>query len=965
MGKGGSAKQEVNEYNMSMHLGVCWRADAITHITVGDKVAWRGNVQSNTQISISQPNLFGGPKKEGGVRGYVTALLGGVDQVLPDALAARLGRGTGANCPGFRGALTLFFTGTPPAGGSGGVQTSLGSIFGTRSVQRPGFYWVANTPYLKNIEVGVRRAPVGLNPDIALVYGGSRTPRAICFAIDLSGSMDGERLATLKSAMSTVLAAIGATADTGVIIDLAVVSFGRASSSIIRRGANGLDVAEVDSWVQSRNATASNTDFREGMNSAKVFFDATDQVIEERYLFFITDGEPTGYGTAVTDPGTIAQEAATALAEMAGVQSFGINIELADTTYTALIDNTPSDGVPIVEGSTPDGLVNAVNKALFGDNVTADANPAHIIYECCTNQEWGMGSPETLLDKASFEAAAITLNAEGLGLSLRWTQQDTIENFVSEIIDHVQATLFVNPRTGLLTLKLIRGDYDPDTLREINPDNADMLDFQRKGWGEITNEIVVTWTNPETEQDETVVVQDNGAIAAQGGRIISASRNYYAVRRADLATRLGLRDLRVASAPLASCEVELDRSAWDLLPGDVVRMAWPERGLAGTVMRVGPVDYGNLSSPSIRVSLVEDIFGFTIAEYEAPPGSAWDGDDEEPEPADDARIITLPAFLAGVARTDAGLSTDVDYPEVMAGVLASSDVGYNFDLWGATVQPDGSTFDEVQATCSFAGQAVLALDLASEARSLGVSLVGTPTNVLAAAGTVMLIGNNDDDETIMEVVFIAEEDGGTLTLERGLLDTVPRAWAQGTKVWLLDIDSDISDLDLLSDGETVSYKLLTRTFAGVLAPAVAPVLSGTLTARPHLPLRPVNATVAGIGFGEVDCVGLSTIPCAWATRNRLTEDARILTWTEDSIDPEDGQTTTLTLLDPAGNIIDTVTGIEGVSYDIPVGLFAGLGRARIRFSAERDGFSSLQAHEIGVLLENGYGYSYGNNYGGA
>src|SRR4029077_7040927 len=126
------------------------------------------------------------------------------------------------------------------------------------------------------------------------------------------------------------------------------------------------------------------------------------------------------------------------------------------------------------------------------------------------------------------------------------------------------------------------------SLPEFMPDDSLVTNFSRKLWGETINEIVVTWTNPDNEEEETVVAQDLANIEAQGG-VISDGRNYYGVRNAQLAMRLGQRALRSAATPLAKCDLEVNRTAWALLPGDVCKLVSPEDGIDRIVMRVGPV----------------------------------------------------------------------------------------------------------------------------------------------------------------------------------------------------------------------------------------------------------------------------------------------------------------------------------------------------------------------------------------
>ena len=137
---------------------------------------------------------------------------------------------------------------------------------------------------------------------------------------------------------------------------------------------------------------------------------------------------------------------------------------------------------------------------------------------------------------------------EGFGMSIQWTRESTIESFVGEILDHIQAALYVDPETGKFTLKLFRDDYDATTLPLISPDNAVLDNYQRKLWGETVNEIIVSWTNPVNEQDETITQQDLGNITVQGG-VVSDTRSYYGIRNASLASRVAIRDVRQSSAP--------------------------------------------------------------------------------------------------------------------------------------------------------------------------------------------------------------------------------------------------------------------------------------------------------------------------------------------------------------------------------------------------------------------------------
>ena len=65
-------------------------------------------------------------------------------------------------------------------------------------------------------------------------------------------------------------------------------------------------------------------------------------------------------------------------------------------------------------------------------------------------------------------AAADTLFSEGMGISILWESQSSIEEFVKLIVKHIDAALYVDNSTGKFVLKLIRNDYSVGSLITLN-----------------------------------------------------------------------------------------------------------------------------------------------------------------------------------------------------------------------------------------------------------------------------------------------------------------------------------------------------------------------------------------------------------------------------------------------------------------------------------------------------------------
>ena len=915
--KGGTPKIEITKYFMSQHLGICaGTPDAITKITIKEKVAWQGEQTAAAVFVIDKQNLFGGREKEGGVEAVVYWQPGASDQVLPDLLAQKLGRANGADAPGYRGIASAWFVGprgTPYANYSGWGESTEG---------RKGAYWSANSPYLPGIWITVRRAPVGLDPDIALIPINT---------VDFEAS------------------------------DLTWKWLEVATSDATDRSATGFDDS---AWASGTfpfgNAV---TEGSTPYPSAYGFSDTPATVIDPDSRYWIRT-----HLNLDAVPSTLIIQLYVdddAVIYFNGVQVASVNV--GDGYFHSVSVSTAAlivgDNVLAVRFTDTSAAARVwMDWRLVGAVVGSyDANPAHIIYECLTNTDWGMGSPATAIDFDSFEAAAVTLYNDGFGLSMIWTRQASIQDFIQEVLDHIQAVLFVDPATGLLTLKLVRGDYDVATLPIINPDNADLTAFSRKLWGEITNEIVVTWTNPENEQEETVTVQDLASIATQGG-IISDSRNYYGVRYANLAAQLANRDLRSAGQPLASFEAEVDRTFWDARPADCVKVTWPEYGLDEVIARVTSVDYGKPGDPTVKLQLVEDVWGLDFGDYIEPPSSGWEDPSEAPAALTIERIFTLPLFFA-MNSTSAAFIADPAYPQVLAGILATTtqDDAYGFELWDEVTLSNGSLEWQGLGTKNIIGHAELTDALVAETTSTAVTFDNIIGDTAPALAGFVIIGDGEESEN-----EIAQFDaiGSDYTLRRGVLDTVPRAWPAGTPVWFVDEETVFEDDTVRSAGETVDVKLLTLTSRGALDLADAALVSHDLTERPWLPNRPANVQVEGVLFNTantpVDMTARADpwVTISWANRNRLLEDSQVLAWDDATVSPETGQDTTIEVLaDDGTTVLDTITGISGTSHDVPDASFGDEAIVLIRPAASRtdaDGtFVSLQAHGIWVQVADG------------
>lgn len=551
-----------------------------------------------------------------------------------------------------------------------------------------------------------------------------------------------------------------------------------------------------------------------------------------------------------------------------------------------------------------------LNRRMIG----ADANPAAIILECLLSKDFGMWAKSENIDMDSFEYAAQYLENENFGISMTWSQQDTIEEFIQVVLSHINGIVFVSSKTGLITLKLLRGDYDVEALREIGPSDCKLSGFKRRSWGEVINEVIVKWRNPVNEETETVSVQDGSNIAMQGS-LVSKTMEMPGIRSAELAIRVAQRELQVNATPILSIEIVCKREFYDFEPGEVFKFNWPRHGVLGAVMRVTQVNYGAMGSDEVTIQAKEDLFGMPASTFfDGQPGG-WVDPAEEPAPAIYSTAVTVPYQLLHLYL---GLSPEQmpEYPTAVTAALVTQDGSdtYGYDLWAERIR-DGQVERFPVGQHGLAARGLLNADLPKEADSV-IQIAQLLIRTRLRAGAYLWIGLDDADNG--EWVQLYDSDQTGIYIRRGLFDTVPQAWPKDTPIWVIDpVGLAIAKVNGSplehSDGETVNYWALTKTSKGVLDMSSAPTISTVANDRAHLPYRPGNVRVNGALFpNEVNDVDLTI---TWSHRNRDVELAGADLWTDGSASLPAGVTYTVEIYnDVTDTLIKQETGLTGEQF---------------------------------------------------
>jgi hypothetical protein len=110
--------------------------------------------------------------------------------------------------------------------------------------------------------------------------------------------------------------------------------------------------------------------------------------------------------------------------------------------------------------------------------------------------------------------------SEGMGMSILWDRSVTLQEFIQEVLKHIDGSLFVDRTSGKFVLKLARAGYDVNSLLVLDESSVDKIsDFKRNTIGELINSVTVVYWDASTGKNNSVTVQDIALAAQQQGTI--------------------------------------------------------------------------------------------------------------------------------------------------------------------------------------------------------------------------------------------------------------------------------------------------------------------------------------------------------------------------------------------------------------------------------------------------------------
>ena len=565
---------------------------------------------------------------------------------------------------------------------------------------------------------------------------------------------------------------------------------------------------------------------------------------------------------------------------------------------------------------------------------SGDMNPAHIIRECLTSLDWGMGYTDEDIDDNSFIHAANQLHAEGFGLSLLWDKETAIDKFIQLILSHIDGALFVDRKTGRFTLKLVRDDYDQSALLKLGPHNVGKInDFTRPTIGELTNSVTVQYWDKSTGKNATVSAQDI-ALAQQQGCVISTTQKYPGITNGKLASRVASRDLRGCANPLIGCVLIANREAASLNVGDVFLFEWPQYGVSETVMRVTNISLGTLTDNKVKVECVQDVFALSEAIYASPTPTGWSLPFTEPAPCPYRLIVEAPYYevVQRVGMDAAEKLPPEDGYLIVAGTRPAEDA-LNADFYVSST----SKYQEIDSI-EFTPTALLMTDVGYMDSSL---VIGQTSDIdLVEVGSHIQV--NDE---LMLVTAISDTE---IKVKRGVADTIPAKHTSGSRLFAWDAFGETDGVDYQKP-MTVHAKITPVTGRGTLNLDVAPADRLQFNSRASRPYPPGNLKINNKYFPE-SIEG--ELRVTWTHRDRIQQADHLQDFKVGNIGPEPGVSYVLKIYNERNQLAKTVE-TDSTTFTFPeeeevkqLGQNRLNKKLRVELHSKRDDLESWQKYNF-------------------
>lgn len=430
------------------------------------------------------------------------------------------------------------------------------------------------------------------------------------------------------------------------------------------------------------------------------------------------------------------------------------------------------------------------------EDINGSANPAAVLKYIFVKM---LGLSEDALDADSFNICGETLFNEPLGISFVMSEAKEAKDWIEEILRTIDGALALDKSTGKIKMRLLRGDYNADSLALIDESKASGVKFVRKGWESCYSTLVVKFTDADKHEENSITFA-NPATREILGYDKNFKTSFMMIR--DIFSLSGVlnRLVKKMCYPWASLKFSVSINDYpNLMVGDVYKFSNEKLGIYNMPIRIMGLGGDKEESGKIEVEATEDMYSLQIDKQVTQIGADKVGEDDNYDLFEDDIII-------GAMKAPAEL-------DELRGVYPLC--AYPDGLAERAYCQDGSTGEK--AVLDNSAVATLLDDIAvGESVDLNTTFKIEQISKLWAvkatrAGWQRLKMSVAIDDEVMGYEFRKDLGGGKWQiggLIRGIAGTPIGAHKKGAKVWFAPVDlNEVQTLSCVSLNPTLRFVL--------------------------------------------------------------------------------------------------------------------------------------------------------------
>lgn len=570
-----------------------------------------------------------------------------------------------------------------------------------------------------------------------------------------------------------------------------------------------------------------------------------------------------------------------------------------------------------------------------------DINPIHKIREILTDYA-AMGKPESDINDENFRKIADRIYDEKLGIS--WCiQQKSCKEALEELEYHIEGGVRINRQTGLYEVILFRDDlldlddalhFDESNIKSFQPDIINAEDQ--------INAVNVSFYDRVNIKDSSFSLSDVGSFHTIDHENAEDLKFPYFMNRRNAEKVANWKLKQLSTMAWKGTFTTGKYEARKLNKYDVVLLSWKSKNIVNLPVRVMNINLGNERDNTVTIDFVE-VVPYSNISYSSINVDPNPNPILPPQP-NSSFVFEMPYLEAvqrmGQTSVDAELANNTEIGYLMAAAIKPQNNSLNALLYTDSGTGIYTEFEEV-GVVEYCAACYLDQNISRTDTSFAVKSVKDLSRV--KLGTLVQV----DDELLVYENYDTETK--ILTVKRGALDTIPKPHLKDAVFFFWD---DSSGLDPTSyvDGETVKAQVLTTTPSGIENLDPGKVQSLEILGRANRPYPPANVKINGTYYPET-AIASNDIEVTWVDRNRLQQTGgNVLGFYDDGVTRESNVTYSLEL-SSENEVLYSQENLIANSHSIPSSVLVPNKAHKLKIWSVRDGFESYQTFEHNFFVE--------------